>query len=187
MLRTNQNFLDYIQKLYDKQNHKDNIILNSYKKGENLFLQGQKAIKIMIIKSGISKCYFFEENNKEYILEFLGKGEIIGEIEAVKKVECLCSVQAVMDVQVFQLSAPYFNELLNTDIYFNRLLIETFSDRIINTSSRASYQQLFNSEKSLTKLLALLSQQKMKVSKEDMSAYLGISLRSLNRLLKKLN
>ncbi len=92
-----------------------------------------------------------------------------------------------MDVQVFQLSAPYFNELLNTDIHFNRLLIETFSDRIINTSSRASYQQLFNSEKSLTKLLALLSQQKMKVSKEDMSAYLGISLRSLNRLLKKLN
>ncbi len=85
MLRTNQNFLDYIQKLYDKQNHKDNIILNSYKKGENLFLQGQKAIKIMIIKSGISKCYFFEENDKEYILEFLGKGEIIGEIEAVKK------------------------------------------------------------------------------------------------------
>lgn len=38
----------------------------------------------MLIRSGITKCYFIEENDKEYIVEFLGKGEIIGEIEVIK-------------------------------------------------------------------------------------------------------
>lgn len=32
----------------------------------------------MIVKEGITKCFFTEDNDKEYILEFLGKGEIIG-------------------------------------------------------------------------------------------------------------
>ena len=183
MLRTNQQFLSYIQKLFDSQ---DNIILSTLEKERVLFRQGEKTTKVMIIKSGITKCFFLEENGKEFIVEFLGEGEIIGEIEAIKNTNCLCSIEAITELQVFQIPIPYFKELMNTDIFFNRLLIEAFSERIINTSSRAAYQQLYNSERSLSKLLDLLTQQNLKISKNDMAAYLGISLRSLNRLMKSL-
>jgi len=185
MLRTNQPFLDYLEKLYENQDHKENIILKSFEKGEKILTQNEISTKIMLIKSGITKCYFVEENDKEYIVEFLGKGEIIGEIEVIKNVPCLCSIEAITEVSVYSMTIPYFQSLIKNDLILNNLLLDVFADRIFNTSSRASYQQLHTTEHTLSQLLEVKSKE-MKISKEDMAAYLGITVRSLNRAFKEL-
>ncbi|WEK70667.1 MAG: Crp/Fnr family transcriptional regulator [Candidatus Chryseobacterium colombiense] len=185
MLRTNQPFLDYLEKLYENQDHKDNIVLKSFEKGEKILTQNEVSTKIMLIKSGITKCYFVEENDKEYIVEFLGKGEIIGEIEVIKNVPCLCSIEAITEVTVYSMTIPYFQSLIKNDLTLNNLLLDVFADRIFNTSSRASYQQLHTTEHTLSQLLEVKSKE-MKISKEDMAAYLGITVRSLNRAFKEL-
>ncbi|WP_374461488.1 Crp/Fnr family transcriptional regulator [Chryseobacterium taeanense] len=186
MLRTNQPFLDYLEELYQKQSRKENIVLKSYGKGEKILSQNESSTKIMLIRSGITKCYFVEENDKEYIVEFLGKGEIIGEIEVIKNVPCLCSIEAMTEVTVYAMSIPYFRNLLKNDLTLNNFLLDVFAERIVNTSSRASYQQLHTTEHTLSQLLELKSKE-MEISKEDMAAYLGITLRSLNRTLKEIN
>lgn len=185
MLRTNQPFLDYLETLYQKQPEKEHIIIKSYTKGERLLTQNETSTKIMLIRSGITKCYFIEENDKEYIVEFLGKGEIIGEIEVIKNVPCLCSIEAITEVTVYAMSIPYFKDLLKNDLGLNNFLLDVFAERIVNTSSRASYQQLHTTEHTLNQFLELKSKE-MEISKEDMAAYLGISVRSLNRSLKEL-
>lgn len=185
MLRTNQPFLEYLEALYEKQPEKENIIVKSYAKGERLLTQNETSTKIMLIRSGITKCYFIEENDKEYIVEFLGKGEIIGEIEVIKNVPCLCSIEAISEVTVYAMSIPYFKDLLKKDLGLNNFLMDVFAERIVNTSSRASYQQLHTTEHTLNQFLELKSKE-MEISKEDMAAYLGISVRSLNRSLKEL-
>lgn len=185
MLRTNQPFLDYLETLYEKQPEKENITIKSYAKGERLLTQNESSTKIMLIRSGITKCYFIEENDKEYIVEFLGKGEIIGEIEVIKNVPCLCSIEAISEVTVYAMSIPYFKDLLKHDLGLNNFLLDVFAERIVNTSSRASYQQLHKTEHTLNQFLELKSKE-MEISKEDMAAYLGISVRSLNRSLKEL-
>ncbi|WP_309762510.1 Crp/Fnr family transcriptional regulator [Chryseobacterium sp. SORGH_AS_1175] len=138
MLRTNQPFLDYMEGLYQNQAHKEHITLRSYDKGDRILTQHQESTKIMLIKSGITKCYFVEENDKEYIVEFLGKGEIIGEIEVIKNVSCLCSIEAMTEVSVYAMSIPYFQTLLKKDLTLNHFLLDVFAERIVNTSSRAS-------------------------------------------------
>jgi CRP-like cAMP-binding protein len=138
------------------------------------------------LKEGITKCYFNEVDDKRFIVEFLGKGEIIGEIEVIKNFPCLCNVKALTPVKAYAISIPYFKSLLEKELTFNKLLLESFTERIINTSTRASFQQLHTVEHTLGKLLALLKEQEMTISKEDMAAYLGITIRSLNRTLKKL-
>ena len=185
MLRTNQPFLDYLEKLYESQDHKDKIVLKSFEKGEKILTQNEVSTKIMLIKSGITKCFFVEENDKEYIVEFLGKGEIIGEIEVIKNVPCLCSIEAITEVTVYSMTIPYFQSLIKNDLTLNNLLLDVFADRIFNTSSRASYQQLHTTEHTLSQLLEVKSKE-MKISKEDMAAYLGITVRSLNRAFKEL-
>ncbi len=185
MLRTNQPFLDYLEALYTHQEHKDNIILKSYNKGDKILTQGEISTKIMLVKSGITKCFFVEENDKEYIVEFLGKGEIIGEIEVIKNVSCLCSIEAITEVTVYSMTIPYFQSLIKSDITLNNLLLDVFAERIVNTSSRASYQQLHTTEHTLSQLLEMKSKE-MEISKEDMAAYLGITVRSLNRALKEI-
>jgi len=58
--------------------------------------------------------------------------------------------------------------------------------RIVNTARRASYQQLYRIEYSLHQLVEMQKKQAITLSKEDIAAYLGISVRSLNRSLKQL-
>lgn len=185
MLRTNQTFFDYLEQLYTRQDHKGNIVLKSFEKGDKILTQNEISTKIMLIKTGITKCYFVEENDKEYIVEFLGKGEIIGEIEVIKNVPCLCSIEAITEVTVYSMSIPYFQSLIKNDLSLNNLLLDVFAERIVNTSSRASYQQLHTTEHTLSQLLEVKSRE-MEISKEDMAAYLGITVRSLNRALKEL-
>lgn len=185
MLRTNPQFLDYLEELYNKPENKKNIVLKSFEKGEKILTQNEFSNKIMLIKNGITKCYFVEENDKEYIVEFLGKGEIIGEIEVIKNVSCLCSIEAMTEVTVYSMTIPYFQFLIKNDLSLNNLLLDVFAERIVNTSSRASYQQLYTTEHTLSQLLELKSKE-MEISKEDMAAYLGITVRSLNRALKEI-
>lgn len=186
MLRTNQSFLAYVHDLYEQQERKENIILKQYVRGQKLFEQNEKAMKIMLIKTGVTKCFFTEDNDKEYILEFLGKGEIVGEIEFIRKIACLCNVEAMTDVTVYAISPDYFSELIKNDLKLNNQLLDVFTERIINTASRASYQQLYTIEHSLSKLLELQSKQEISISKEDMASYLGVTVRSLNRAFKSL-
>lgn len=186
MLRTNQSFLAYIEQLYEQQNSVGEISVKSFRAGQRLLNQGEQSYHIMLLKEGVAKCFLTEENDKEYILEFLGSGEIIGEIEAIRNIPCLCNIEAMTAVSVYSFHKETFSRLLKKDIHLNNLLIEAFAERIINTSSRASFQQLYTIEHSLSKLLELQSRQDLSLSKEDMASYLGITLRSLNRALENL-
>lgn len=186
MLRTNYSFLSYLEQLYHRQQRKEDIILKTFSKGSRLLIQNENVTKIMLIKEGITKCFFTEENEKEYILEFSGKGEILGEIELIRKIPCLCSIEALTEVTVYAISIPYFTSLLKNDIALNNLLLEVFAERIVNTSVRASYQQLYTTEYTLAKLLEMQSKQEIEISREDKAAYLGVTIRSLDRALKKI-
>jgi CRP-like cAMP-binding protein len=186
MLRTNNAFLSYIEPLYDAQHRKEDILLKDYSEEQLLLRQDEKPSKVLVIKEGIVKCYFNETGDKGFIVEFLGKGEILGELEMIKNIPCLCNIKALTPVKAFAISIPYFRSLLEKELPFNKLLLESFAERLINTATRASFQQLHTVERTLSQLLELLKEQHMNISKEDMAAYLGVTIRSLNRALKKL-
>ncbi|REC44046.1 Crp/Fnr family transcriptional regulator [Chryseobacterium pennipullorum] len=184
MLRTNQEFLHYFEDLYNKAGGE--VVIKSFSRDENILTQGRALSRLMLVKEGVVKCFLTEENGKEYIVEFLGSGEILGEVELIKNIHCLCSVQAVSEVRVYETTISYFKSLIQKDLTLNHLLLDSFAERIINTSSRASYQQLYTVEHSLGQLLTMQENEGIQISKEDMAAYLGITVRSLNRILKSL-
>lgn len=187
MIRTNETFLHYIDELYHQQAYShESIAIVTYAPGDYLFFQNENASTIVLIKSGVTKVFFEEENEKEYIVEFLGKGEVIGDIEYIRKIDGLCNVQALDTVEAYVLSYSFFEALLQRDTTLNALLLDAFAARIVNTARRASYQQLYTIEYSLHQLVEMQKKQAITLTKEDMAAYLGISVRSLNRSLKQL-
>lgn len=188
MLRTNNDLFAYIETLYAGQGaNRENILLKHIPQDGFLLKQGGVAPKVFVIREGIAKCFFNEENGKDYIVEFLGRGEVLGEIEAIRKINCLCSVKAITAVEAYAVSVPFFQSLVEKDLALNRVLLAALAERIVNTSARASFQQLYSLEHGLSKLLDLQAKQGLAISKEDMAAYLGVSVRSLNRGLKTLN
>ncbi|MEH3112938.1 Crp/Fnr family transcriptional regulator [Pedobacter terrae] len=185
MLRTNLTFLSFIDR-FCAENEEADITLKNFKAGYRFIEQGEKISNIYIIKDGISKCFISEENGKDFIIEFLGKGEVVGELEALKKITCLCNVAAINDVMAYVIPHPLFLSLIDKNNEFTTLLLQELSTRIIQTSTRASFQQLYTLEYALLKLLKLQADEHISISKEDMAAYLGISVRSFNRSLKQI-
>lgn len=186
MLRTNPSFLSFIEDIYQQNQHGGDVVLKSFSRGRFLLEQGSRPTKVFIIKEGIAKVFFSEENGKDFIFEFLSAGEIVGELEAIRDTDCLCNIGAVSDVLAYALDSRYFRALMNRDIAFNRLLLNELAERLANTSTRSSFQQLYTIGHGLKKILELQKKQQITLSKEDMAAYMGVTLRSLNRALKEL-
>src|SRR5690606_5534101 len=131
------------------------IHLQSFSAGTRLIRQGETSRYVYVIREGITKCYIREDNGKDYIFEFLGKGEITGELEVIRKTVCLCSIEAITAVRAYAIPADVFAVLLRTDAELNTLVLEELATRIRQTCVRASYQQLYPIEYGLLRLLML--------------------------------
>lgn len=162
------------------------VMQKSFDPGTRLIRQGDTISHVYIIKDGITKCYIAEDNGKDYIFEFLGKGEVTGELEAINKGKCLCNIEAITPVTVYAIPHALFSTLVLSSPAFNQLLLQELATRISQTCIRASYQQLYPVEYALLRLLTLEADQEIFLPKKDMAAYLGISVRSFNRTLKEL-
>lgn len=187
MVRTNPYYLQFTEKLFAESSNRPDFVLKHFEPGSFLLRQGAIATKVMVVKEGITKCYLSEVNGKDYIIEFLSTGESIGDLEAIRNTPCLCHVEALTSVQAYAIDMPYFKHLLERNLELNQLLLQVLAERVMNTSLRSSAQQLYTVEHGVKKLLELQTRQQASFSKEDMAAYLGITLRSLNRALKNLS
>jgi len=79
-----------------------------------LVRQGEATMKVLVIRSGVVKCYITEDNDKEFILEFLGEGEVVGELEAIGRRPAMCNVQTLSEVAVYLIDKPTFLDLLGS-------------------------------------------------------------------------
>ena len=179
MIRTNQDLLQFIEQL-------PGIQQQTFRPAQKLFKQDEKARQAYVIKRGIAKCYITEENGKDYILEFFGEGEIIGELELLRNAPILSTVEAVTELEVYKTDSASFWQMLETNQQFNRIILKELATRVSQLAIRVSYQQLYPVEYTLLKLLSLFSYQELPLSKKDLADYLAISVRSLNRTLKQL-
>ncbi|WP_436487807.1 Crp/Fnr family transcriptional regulator [Chitinophaga sp. ARDCPP14] len=186
MLRTNPAFLHFMEQFTASSAEGEAVAIKTFTAGTRLIRQGDTISHVYIIREGITKCYIEEDNGKDYIFEFLGKGEITGDLEGIRKEKCLCNIEAITPVTAYAIPHTLFSWLLVNNTEFNRLMLEELVIRIRQTCIRASYQQLYPVEYALLRLLALEAEQDIVIPKKDMASYLGITTRSFNRTLKEL-
>lgn len=94
-----------------------------------------------IIKTGITKCYRCDENGKDFIQEFLGEDMEFGELEVFSGNLSYCSIEAISNVDVYKISYEHYNELLDNNPIFNRLIIKSMAKKIGYKVPRHSFQQ----------------------------------------------
>jgi CRP-like cAMP-binding protein len=184
MIRKNLTILRIIDELAGSGQTGQGILVRNFHKGHLLIGQGTTIANVFFIRSGIVKCTFSENHDKEYILEFLGEGQVLGELEAITKAPAMSSVWAISDLVVYMLDKTTFLDLLRRNEEFNRAMMELMAVRLTDTAQRSARQQLNPLEHNLTQLLAALEYEKLPCTKQELADYLGITLRSLNRMLK---
>jgi CRP-like cAMP-binding protein len=184
MIRTDVDFLTYIETL--NQKHSEYFLLESYPSKTIILEQDKRYQSLYIIKSGITKCFLSDENGKDFIQEFLGEGMEFGELEVFSGNLSFCSIEAISNVDVYKISHKHYNELLESDPIFNRLVIKAMAIKIGYKAPRHSFQQSYSIEENILKLKKSYPDYDTIFSKNDIANYLGITLRSLNRTLNGL-
>lgn len=164
-----------------------NISQKLFSKGAFVIHQGNRAEAVHLIHKGVVKCFITESNGREYIVEFLGEGEFLGDLEILIGRPCLCTVQAMTELTVFKLKADLYFDMIEKGGELAKLMMQQLASRLHRTSGRASYQQIYPIEYALLKLLASLQENEVIIKKQDLSDYLAIPVRSLNRNLGKLS
>ncbi|WP_034552076.1 Crp/Fnr family transcriptional regulator [Carnobacterium funditum] len=95
------------------------IPVRKYKKNHILIFEEDPIDRVYIIKSGALKIYRTYED-KEIILDFIRKHEVIGEVELFSKSPALSSVEVTEDAEIYHLSQADFIAL----IYKNNIILE---------------------------------------------------------------
>lgn len=97
----------------------ESIPARKYKKNHILIFEEDPIDRVYIVKSGTLKIYRTYED-KEIILDFVKKHEVIGEVELFSKSPALSSVEVTEDAEIYHLSQIDFIAL----IYENKILLE---------------------------------------------------------------
>jgi CRP/FNR family cyclic AMP-dependent transcriptional regulator len=97
----------------------DSIPARKYKKNHILIFEEDPIDRVYIVKSGTLKIYRTYED-KEIILDFVKKHEVIGEVELFSKSLALSSVEVTEDAEIYHLSQVDFIAL----IYKNKTILE---------------------------------------------------------------
>ncbi len=159
------------------------ILSRHFPKGHSLIDQGAETAHVFVIRSGIVKCSFADQD-KEFILEFMGEGEVLGDLEAICKMPAISTVTAISALSVYMMDNASFRDLLLKHAAFNMAILETLAVKVANTGTRNARQQLNTLEHNLANLLEVLESEQVPCTKQELADYLGITLRSLNRLWK---
>ncbi len=180
MIRTNIELLEYIR---SSKNSNHYFIKEEVEKKQKIIKQNSHSAFGYIIKNGIAKCYLTDENGNDFIEEFFSEGELFGEIEIINNTNNICSVEAISEMTLYKISKTNFQFLLKNDQKFNDLIMKSFAKKIQEKATRHSHNQLNPIKSNLSRLQQSTSMFMEIISKNDIASYLGISLRSLNRIL----
>lgn len=184
MIRKDIDLLAYIEILDQKL--PGYFLEENYGPKEIILAQHKRYHSLYIIKKGIAKCYLSDENGKDFIQEFLGEGMEFGELEVFSGNLSFCSIEAISAVDVYKISHHHYNELLENDATFNRLIIKALAAKIGYKAPRHAFQHSYSIEENILKLKKSYPDYHKKFSKNDIANYLGITTRSLNRTLNSL-
>lgn len=186
MVKRNESFLTYLQQRIASSQRQEFIQRRRFAKGQHLIEQGDQPQQVYILTRGVVKCFITEENGRSYVLEFLGEGEILGELEGLLESTNLSTIEALTEVEAYQISQDLFRNELVADPAFNQLLLQELALRLSRTARRASYQQIFPMEYAVLNILYLFGESGLPISKQDLADYVAVPLRSLNRVLTSL-
>ncbi|MEM6894816.1 MAG: Crp/Fnr family transcriptional regulator [Bacteroidota bacterium] len=184
MIRTNPKLLAYSKALLEREPAQ--VSITHYKRKEEIMGQGHRYPYVGIIIKGIVKCFINEANGKAFIQEFMTEGMEVGELEFFEKGAATCSVAAVTPVTILEIPHQLFQKLLNKELSFNRLILESLADKVRYKAPRHAFQTSYSLERNIEKMGELYPDFLKVLPKGDIANYLGVSARSLNRALKAL-
>ncbi|WP_036155379.1 Crp/Fnr family transcriptional regulator [Maribacter forsetii] len=119
------------------------------KKGDALFVEGQKLDGVFCVRNGVSKLSKLSSNGKEQIVKLTNRGEIMGQRSVIAEDCTNLSATAINDMEVCFIPKEIITNTLNTNPYFSLEVLRHMAhdlkeadDVIVNMSQKTVKQRL---------------------------------------------
>lgn len=160
----------------------------NYKKGEMVYINGEKKDKLYVIHRGKVKITRFTPAGKEQVIRILGPGEFMGELDLFGNTNTTDNAEALEDVDMCIINGNDLKRLLIKYPHINFKIMEELSNRLERAENLIENISLNSVEKRLAKTLLNMKDDKgninLNMSKRDLASIMGMSQETLSRKLK---
>ncbi len=166
-------------------------LLKRYKRGDNIFLEGDKGEGFFLVISGMVKIYKLSPEGKEHVLNIVGPGEIFAEAVLFYKDEYPAYADSLSDSELLFLDKESFLRFIKETPDIAMRMLEIFSNRLRKLTNIIEEISLKNVSARLAKYLVELSVKKNSNSfeldekKRDLALKIGTVSETLSRTLKR--
>jgi CRP/FNR family transcriptional regulator, anaerobic regulatory protein len=162
-------------------------INKEYKKGETIYLAGDKGERLYVIHRGKVKISRISEAGKEQIIRILGPGDFMGELSLFIHSPLDSNAEALEVTTVCTIDGNTLNQIINKNPSIAVKIIEELSKRLQNAENLIESLGLHDVEQRVAKAILEMSNNKdeivLQVSKKDFASHIGISQETLSRKL----
>ena len=170
--------------------------LARYVKGEVLYRRGDQADNLMVILSGRVKISNITDDAREVVLNFLGEGDLNGELAALDGKSRSADATALEATEVAILYRRDFIPVLERNPKALLDIVAALAEKLRMTSAMVEHSLLQMSGKAANGLLRLANQHgrkiddgvlvDLKISQRDLGSYIGLSRENTSRELGRL-
>ncbi|WBL26980.1 Crp/Fnr family transcriptional regulator [Zunongwangia sp. HGR-M22] len=125
----------------------DNKVSREFKKGDQIFKEGEKLSGVFCVRDGASKLSKLSENGKHQIVKIAKKGEILGQRSVVSDEQTNLSATALNDTSMCYIPKQLIIDKINENPEFTRNLLKVMasdlreSDNFIVNMSQHNVKQ----------------------------------------------
>jgi CRP-like cAMP-binding protein len=170
----------------------DNRKLTTFRKKQNLFLEGNRPNSLFFLNKGKVKAYKANEDGREYITNLYKDGDFIGYLDLLEESTYRESAMALEDSEVYIIPKEDFFTLLYQNRDIANKFIKILSDNLADREERL-LQLAYNSvRKRVAEALLLVEKQyrennagksEVSISREDLANIVGASKEAVIRTL----
>lgn len=154
--------------------------VHQFKQGEFIFQELSKPDYLYYVIEGRAKIYMTQENGKVTLINFIGEGAFIGELELLQNSFFSKGVQTSTELTCFAIPVQAIHEKVRVDAHFLRLLCAYLSHKASMHSSRFAQGLSFPLENRLAEFILLSSNEGVYKEKHtEVCEFLGVTYRHL--------
>jgi CRP/FNR family transcriptional regulator len=169
------------------------VVDQMFKRGDNIFFEGDEAIGFYIVLSGRAKVFKLSAEGKEQILHIFGPGEPIGEVAVFAGKRFPAHAAALEETRVLFFPRGAFIDLIRKDPSLALNMLAVLSQRLRQFTTLVEDLSLKEVPGRLAAYLLYLSEREkgtsdltLDISKTQLASLLGTIPETLSRILARM-
>ena len=166
------------------------VRLKKYRSGEFRLENGEVYDKFFVIVEGEADIFFVSDNGKKYHISTYKKGQFLGELEHFDRNPFLSLVEVRGEVVTLEMGREEYLTWLEKDNNFKQYVLRALCRYTYSSMQKMSEATLYTLKQRVCQYFIENTNEKGKSSMllnvEELSERMGVTTRSVNRILKEL-